>query len=170
MPGTACHWAIPVTREYSNARECFIAVTYALASIHSPKHPVCLSHSNAQMANTLCSIYTAGQWSRAHYLHYLQRQMDKLLQWPSLQCICNVEEELSPALMLAGAGKSKFQSMKWLFTAASFILKCYQYNHTWGVIHMPVLLPEPSSARGKHKMYWLETYPFQQEKWHLQYF
>ena len=58
-----------------------------------------------------------------------RRQMDKLLQRPSLQNICNVEAALNPALMVAGAGKSKFQEMKWLITAARFILKCYHYNH-----------------------------------------
>lgn len=63
--------------------------------------------------------------------------MDKLLQWPSLQSICNAEEALSPALMLAGADKNKFQKIKRLFTVVSFILKGYHYNHAHRVIHMP---------------------------------
>lgn len=67
--------------------------------------------------------------------------MDKLLQWHRLQSICNAEEASSPALALTDAGKSKLQEMKWLFTAASSILRRYHYGHTGKVIHMPAVFP-----------------------------
>lgn len=47
-----------------------------LYTCHNPLSQTCPlseSLSDAQMADTLCSICTVGQWSRAHYLHYLQR-------------------------------------------------------------------------------------------------
>lgn len=106
------------------------------------------------------------QWDNGaeHIICIIYRgQMDKLLQWPSLQSICNVEEALSPALMLASADKNKSQKIKRLFTALSFILKCYHYNHACRVIHVPVLFPQSLYQQAENKMYWLDL-PFSTRK------
>ena len=142
VPRTECHRAIPLAKNTAMPDNApLLQPTYLpqyafqnFPSVYEPQwctdgqHTMQYPHSRTMEQSTLFALFTEDRWASC-------------CSDPVYKSICNVEEALSPALMLARAGKSKFREMKQLFSAAGFTLKCYCYNHACGVIHMPVLFP-----------------------------
>lgn len=119
--------------------------------------PLSVNRSDAQMANTLCSTYTARQWSRAHYLHYLQRTDGQVVAVTQptehLQCWGGVKS--SPDACRCWQKQISRNEMavysSQLYSEMLARQPCLQSNSRASFVPT-----EPSPTSRKHKMYWLD--------------
>lgn len=123
----------------------------------SKTSPLSMSRSDAQMANTLCSIYTAGQWSRARYLHYLQRTDGQVIAVTQptdhLQCWGGIKS--NPGACRCWQ-KQISRNEPAVYSSQLYSEMLSLQLHLQSNSHASFVPTEPSLSSRKHKIYWLD--------------